>query len=61
MIVYPAINFLIFRWIFELLELWEAQWCLKFNIEKCIGLINPKNQYSFGGESLRFVDNDRDL
>ena len=30
---------------------------LKFNVEKCmvmqIGLSNPKNQYSFGGESLR--------
>ena len=35
----------------ELLELWEAQWCLKFNVEKCmvmqIGFSNTKNQYSF--------------
>ena len=49
----------------ELLELWEAQWCLKFNVEKCmfmqIGLSNPKNQYYFGGESLRCVDNEKDL
>ena len=49
----------------ELLELWEAQWCLKFNVQKCmvmqIGLSNPKNQYSFGGESLRCVDNEKDL
>ena len=49
----------------ELLELWEAQWCLEFNVEKCmvmqIGLSNPKNQYSFGGESLRCVDNEKDL
>ena len=26
-----------------------------------IGLSNPKNQYSFGGESLRCVDNEKDL
>ena len=49
----------------ELLELSEAQCCLKFNVQKCmvmqIGLSNPKNQYSFGGESLRCVDNEKDL
>ena len=26
-----------------------------------IGLSNPKNQYSFGGESLRCVANEKDL
>ena len=32
----------------QLLELWEAQWCLKFNVDKCmvmqVGPCNPKNQ-----------------
>ena len=49
----------------QLLELWEAQWCLKFNIDKCmvmqVGPCNPKNQYLFGGVPLRCVDSEKDL
>ena len=44
----------------QFLELWEAYWCLKFNIDKCmvmqIGSCNPKKQYLFGGVPLRCVD-----
>ena len=49
----------------QFLELWEAHWCLKFNIDKCmvmqIGSCNPKNQYLFGGVPLRCVDSEKDL
>ena len=49
----------------QLLELWEAQWCLKFNVDKCmvmqVGTCNPKNQYLFGGVPLRCVDSEKDL
>ena len=49
----------------QLLELWEAQWCLKFNVDKCmvmqVGPCNPKNQYLFGGVPLRCVDSEKDL
>ena len=49
----------------QFLELWEAHWCLKFNIDKCmvmqIGSYNPKNQYLFGGVPLRCVDSEKDL
>ena len=49
----------------ELLELWEAQWCLKCNFQKCsvmqIGFSNLKNLYSFGGEFLTCVNNEKDL
>ena len=49
----------------QFLKLWEAHWCLKFNIDKCmvmqIGSCNPKNQYLFGGVPLRCVDSEKDL
>ena len=49
----------------QFLELWEAHWCLKFNIDKCmvmqIGSCNHKNQYLFGGVPLRCVDSEKDL
>ena len=49
----------------QFLELWEAYWCLKFNIDKCmvmqIGSCNPKKQYLFGGVPLRCVDSEKDL
>ena len=48
-----------------LLESWESNWCLKFNVDKCmvmqIGSGNPKNQYLFGGVPLRSVDSEKDL
>ena len=48
----------------QFLELWEAHWCLKFNIDKFmvmqIGSCNPKNQYLFGGVPLRCVDSEKD-
>ena len=45
-----------------LLESWESNWCLKFNVDKCMVMQigsssgNPKNQYLFGGVPLRSVD-----
>ena len=49
----------------QFLEFWEAHWCLKFNIDKCmvmqIGSCNPKNHYLFGCNPLRCVDSVNDL
>ena len=50
----------------QLLELWEAQWYLKCNVDKCMvnghaSWTDPKNQYLFGGVPLRCFDRKKDL
>lgn len=49
----------------ELLSNWESDWCMKFNPEKCtvvhIGKNNGKRSYSFGGNELKVVEEEKDL